>query len=125
MSEALQSLFVLGSTHHQAPLEVRERMALTPENAAALQQELHALDDIYECLVVNTCNRVEVYGLASDPAVETKVRDCLCARNGVSRELLDAHSSWHTNLDALQHAFEVSSGLDSQIVGETDILGQM
>ena len=63
MSEALQSLFVLGSTHHEAPLEVRERMALTPENAAALQQELHARDDIRECLVVNTCNRVEVYGL--------------------------------------------------------------
>jgi glutamyl-tRNA reductase len=125
MSEVLQSLFVLGSTHHQAPLEVRERMALTPENAAALQQELHALDDIYECLVVNTCNRVEVYGLASAPTVEATVRDFLCARNGVSRELLDAHSSWHTNLDALQHAFEVSSGLDSQIVGETDILGQM
>ena len=94
-------------------------------NAAALQQELHALDDIYECLVVNTCNRVEVYGLASAPTVEATVRDYLCARNGVSRELLDAHSSWHTNLDVLQHAFEVSSGLDSQIVGETDILGQM
>ena len=125
MSEVLQSLFVLGCTHHQAPLEVRERMALTPENAAALRQELHALDDIHECIVVNTCNRVEVYGLSATPTVEATVRDYLCARNGVSRELLDAHSSWHTNLDALQHAFEVSSGLDSQIVGETDILGQM
>lgn len=126
MSEALQSLFVLGSTHHEAPLEVRERMALTPDNAAALQQELHARDDIRECLVVNTCNRVEVYGLAaSGPDIEATIRDHLCARNGVSRELLDAHSSWHTNLDVLQHAFEVSSGLDSQMVGETDILGQM
>ena len=51
MSEVLQSLFVLGCTHHQAPLEVRERMALTPENAAALRQELHALDDIHECML--------------------------------------------------------------------------
>ena len=125
MSEALQSLFVLGSTHHEAPLEVRERMALTPANAAALQQELHALDDIRECLVVNTCNRLEVYGLASAPHIEGSIRDHLCARNGVSRELLDAHSFWHTNLDVLQHAFEVSTGLDSQMVGETDILGQM
>jgi glutamyl-tRNA reductase len=125
MSEALQSLFVLGSTHHQAPLEVRERMALTPADAAALQQALHALDDIRECLVVNTCNRLEVYGLASSPEVEHTIRDLLCAHNGVSRELLDAHSFWHTNLDVLQHAFEVSTGLDSQMVGETDILGQM
>ena len=109
MSEALQSLFVLGSTHHEAPLEVRERMALTPADAAALQQELHALDDIRECLVVNTCNRLEVYGLATSPEVESTIRNQLCARNGVNRELLDAHSFWHTNLDVLQHAFEVSA----------------
>ena len=57
--------------------------------------------------------------------VESTIRNQLCARNGVNRELLDAHSFWHTNLDVLQHAFEVSAGLDSQMVGETDILGQM
>jgi glutamyl-tRNA reductase len=125
MSEVLQSLFVLGSTHHEAPLEVRERMALSADKATALQQELHALEQIRECLVVNTCNRVEIYGLANDPQIENTIRDHLCATNGVSRELLDAHSSWHTNLDVLQHAFEVSTGLDSQMVGETDILGQM
>jgi glutamyl-tRNA reductase len=125
MSQVLQSLFVLGSTHHEAPLEVRERMALSTEKAAKLQQELHALDQIRECLVVNTCNRLEIYGLATDPAVEDTIRAHLCASNGVSRELLDAHSFWHTNLDVLQHAFEVSTGLDSQMVGETDILGQM
>ena len=125
MSEVLQSLFVLGSTHHEAPLKVRERMALSADKASSLQQQLHALEQIRECLVVNTCNRVEIYGLATDPQVEDTIRDQLCACNGVSRELLDAHSSWHTNLDVLQHAFEVSSGLDSQMVGETDILGQM
>jgi glutamyl-tRNA reductase len=126
MNDALQSLFVLGSTHHQAPLEVRERMALTADDAARLQQELHAHTDIRECLVVNTCNRVEVYGLGTNGSnIENTIRDYLCARNGVSRELLDAHSCWHTNLDVLQHAFEVSCGLDSQMVGETDILGQM
>ena len=125
MSEVLQSLFVLGSTHHDAPLAVRELMALSAEQAAALQKQLHALTQIRECLVLNTCNRVEIYGLATDPHIEHTIRDSLCACNGVSRELLDAHSSWHTNLDVLQHAFEVSSGLDSQMVGETDILGQM
>jgi glutamyl-tRNA reductase len=125
MSKVLQSLFVLGSTHHEAPLDVRERMALTPENAAALQLELHARDDIKECLVLNTCNRVEIYGLANHPNIEETIRDYLCAHNSVSRELLDAHSTWHTNLNVLQHAFEVSCGLDSQMVGETDILGQM
>jgi glutamyl-tRNA reductase len=125
MSEALQSLFVLGSTHREAPLELRERIALSAETAAALQDELHALDTICECLVVNTCNRLEIYGLSTDPEIEDTIRALLCARNGVSRELFNAHSFWYTNLDVLQHALEVSTGLDSQMVGETEILGQM
>ena len=125
MSDALKSLFVLGSTHHEASLTVREDIALTSEQVSALQSKLHALETIRECLVINTCNRLEVYGLADTPAVEDTVRNCVCEYNGVSRKLLDTHSFWRTNLDVLQHAFEVSAGLDSQMVGETDILGQM
>ncbi len=125
MSEVLQSLFVLGSSHHEAPLEVREYFALTAEQAQALQRDLRAHESIRECLVVNTCNRLEIYGLATDPNIESTIRDHLCTQRGISRELFDAHSFWHTNLDVLQHALEVSSGLESQMVGETEILGQM
>ncbi len=125
MSNILKSLFVLASTHHEASLDVRETIALTPENVFALQQKLHSLKNIQECLVLNTCNRLEIYGLADTAEVEETVRDCVCEYNGVSRELLDTHSFWQTNLDVLQHAFEVSAGLDSQMIGETDILGQM
>jgi glutamyl-tRNA reductase len=125
MSEALQSLFVLGSTHREAPLELRERIALSAEAAVALQYEIYALDNMKECLVINTCNRLEIYGLSTSPDVEDTIRKLLCARNKVSRELFDSHSFWHTNLDVLQHALEVSTGLDSQLVGETEILGQM
>ena len=125
MSQALKSLFVLGSTHHEASLKIREDIALSSEQVSALQQKLHSLGTIRECLVVNTCNRLEIYGLADTPAVEETVRNCVCQYNGVSRKLLDMHSFWRTNLDVLQHAFEVSAGLDSQMVGETDILGQM
>ena len=125
MSEVLKSLFVLGSTHHEAPLAIREDMALAPGQVSALQQELHSLETIQESLVVNTCNRLEVYGLADTLDIEDAVRDCVCKYNGVDRQLLDAHSFWRTNLDVLQHAFEVSAGLDSQMIGETDILGQM
>lgn len=125
MSEVLQSLFVLGSSHREAPLEVRERFALSADDAAALQRELYALPDIRECLVINTCNRIEIYGLGTGPEVESVIRDHLCARNQIDRALFDQHSFWHTNLDVLQHALEVSAGLDSQMVGETEILGQM
>lgn len=126
MGDLLQSLFVLGSSHNEAPLEVRERLALSPEKIQALQESLLQDGSIRECLVINTCNRLEVYGLAnSNEGIEEMVRGQLCKAQSVSRELLDEHSFWRTNLDVLQHALEVSSGLDSQMVGETEILGQM
>jgi glutamyl-tRNA reductase len=125
MSDVLQSLFVLGSSHHQAPLEVRERFALSQDEANTLQKQLFADEHIRECLIVNTCNRLEIYGLATTADIEPIIRDHFCTTHGIPRELFDEHSFWHTNLEALQHALEVSTGLDSQMVGETDILGQM
>jgi len=126
MGDSLQSLFVLGSSHNEASLEVREQLALSAESLKDLQRDLVDDEIIRECLVVNTCNRLEVYGLAnSSEDTEERVRDALCRAQGVSRELLDKHSFWYTNLNVLQHALEVSSGLDSQMVGETEILGQM
>lgn len=126
MGDSLQSLFVLGSSHHETPLEVRERFALSPEQIRDLQAALSSDPDMRECLVLNTCNRLEIYGLAkSQSGFEESVRDKLCTTQCIDRALFDAHSFWHTNLNALQHALEVSSGLDSQMVGETEILSQM
>ncbi|WP_269522267.1 glutamyl-tRNA reductase [Coraliomargarita parva] len=123
--EPLQSLFVLGSSHHEAPLEVRERFALSPEQTGMLRAALHEVKGIRECVVLNTCNRVEIYGLAEAGIEEEQVRAQLCQIQQLDRSLFDAHSFWHTNLDTLQHALEVASGLDSQMIGETDILSQM
>lgn len=126
MGDSLKSLFVLGSSHNEAPLEVRERLALSAEKIDALQKSLMADENIRECLVVNTCNRLEVYGLANPSEHnEATVRNYVSRAQGVSRVLLDQHSFWHTNLDVLQHALEVCTGLDSQMVGETAILAQM
>lgn len=125
MSEALQSLFVLGSSHHEAPLELREKFALTPARALVLQKKLSKEAYVRECLIVNTCNRIEVYGLCSIPEPENFVRDYLCGFQELERSLFDKHSFWHSNLDVIQHALEVSTGLTSQMVGETEILGQM
>lgn len=125
MSETLQSLFVLGSSHHLAPLEVRERFALSKTQAEDLQKKLHADALVQECVVLNTCNRLEIYGLARTPEIRDAVRDRFCQTHAVDPELFDQYSFWRTNLEALEHALEVSSGLDSQMIGETDILGQM
>ena len=64
MQSELESLFVLGTSHHATPLNVRERLALNTEQATNLRKQLHKKDGVLECLVLNTCNRLEVYGLA-------------------------------------------------------------
>jgi len=66
MSDVLKSLFVLGSSHHKTPLEIREQFALTPAQADTLQEQLKAEPNIRECLILNTCNRLEIYGLAEN-----------------------------------------------------------
>ena len=127
MRDVLQSLFVLGSSHREAPLEVRERIALSRAQKDALQTKLKEVAGIRECLILNTCNRLEIYGLAekADEPLEELVRETLCQSKGTPRALFDPHSFWSTNLDVIQHALEVSAGLDSQMVGETEILRQM
>jgi len=125
MTDVLQSLFVLGTSHHATPLDVRERFALTPPQALELQKHLREQEGIRECLVLNTCNRLEIYGLADRIERIEEVRYHFCQKQNVSEELFQQYAYSHNNLNALQHTLEVSTGLDSQMVGETEILGQL
>ena len=125
MSEVLESLFVLGTSHHATPLEVRERFALTQSQALELQKLLHQHEGIHECLVLNTCNRLEIYGLADCIERVEEIRGLFCDKQNVSEELFNQYAYSHSNLETLQHVLEVSAGLDSQMVGETEILGQL
>lgn len=123
--DALQSLFVLGCSHHRTPLAVRERFAISSSEAKNLQNDLSQLEGIRECLVLGTCNRLEIYGFADSPEAANAARDRFCQRHAIEVSLFEQHAFRHTSLDVVQHAFEVSTGLDSQMIGETEILGQM
>ena len=123
--DALQSLFVLGCSHHRTPLEVRERFAVNAAEAKLLQDAISKLEPVRECLVLGTCNRLEIYGYADSPEAADVVRDEFCKLHQVEPSLFEEHAFRHTSLEVLQHAFEVSTGLDSQMIGETEILGQM
>ncbi len=125
MSDALQHLFVLGSSHLQAPLELRERFSLNRETAADLNVRLAQLPELEEALVLNTCNRIEIYGLAAAPGAEERARDLVCQICGAGRSVFDAHSFHFNNLQAIEHTLEVAAGLESQMVGETEIFQQM
>lgn len=119
------AIFVLGSSHRTASIEVRERIALDPATARELVQRWRREQALAECLILNTCNRVEIYGVASEAETKSTLLGQLAALHGMPASELEAHSFYLTGEDAVRHAFEVAAGLDSQMVGENEILGQL
>src|SRR5580658_5462886 len=109
------SLFVIGATHHNAPLEVRERLVLGSE--AAIRADLASVPGLRELAVLNTCNRVEFYGVASDGAADL-VQAAYCARQRFDPAEFRRIRISLTGREAALHLFEVASGLDSQMLGE-------
>jgi glutamyl-tRNA reductase len=119
------ALFVIGATHHRVPLDVREKLSLSKEGANALKTELAAIEGLREFAVLNTCNRVEFYGVGASPEVAARVSAAFCAHQqfdvgDFARIALELRGR-----DAVQHLVEVSAGLDSQMLGETEIFGQV
>ena len=124
------SVFALGLNHTTAPLDLRGRFAFAPESLPpalrGLQGRLHLATP--EAALVSTCNRTELY-VAADRAPPQELvaptLSWLAAEGGVSAEHLRGHTYVLENRDAARHAFRVASGLDSMVLGEPQILGQM
>jgi glutamyl-tRNA reductase len=117
--------FVIGATHHLAPLAVREKLSLSAEAADALRHELANLAGLHEFAVLNTCNRVEFYGVASHPDTAARVTAAFCARQNFAVTEFEKVRLSLRGRDAVQHLVEVAAGLDSQMMGETEIFGQV
>ncbi|HEY8993218.1 MAG TPA: glutamyl-tRNA reductase [Lacunisphaera sp.] len=118
-------LFLLGASHHTVPLAVRERLALDTTRAAALATRLSQTPGISEFALLNTCNRVELYGVAQAGASVESLRTAVAETTGCTPAELEDVLKLRQNHEAISHLFAVASGLDSQIVGETEILGQV
>ena len=116
-------LFVIGATHHRAPLAVREKLSLNSDGAAALKAELATIADLREFAVLNTCNRVEFYGVAASAEAAEKVSAAFCARQNFDPGEFEKIRLDLRGCGAVQHLLEVSAGLDSQMLGETEIFG--
>src|SRR5512141_1879329 len=115
-------LLVLGINHHSAPLEGREKLAFPPETQADALTSLAGRPGVAEAVLVSTCNRTEIYCRADDMAPVRAWLKEQAARSGLDLEgLLYAHSE----TEAIRHAFRVASGLDSMVLGEPQILGQV
>lgn len=120
------TLIVLGISHRSAPVRVLDEVALTRDDADRLAADLTASDVVSEAIVLATCNRVEVYADVArfHPAVATIV-DLLAKASGADRAVLLDHSYVHFDSAAVAHLFAVAAGLDSMVVGEAQILGQV
>lgn len=119
------SLFVIGATHHRAPLAIRERLSLTAEAKTDLQREFAAMPGLKEFAVLSTCNRVEFYGVASTADTTSRVAAAFCARQKFELSEFEKVRLNLRDCDAVRHLVEVSAGLDSQMLGETEIFGQV
>jgi glutamyl-tRNA reductase len=113
-----RELFLVGLSHKSAPLEVRERLALSGDALKDALQELKRTDGVHEAFVVSTCNRVEVYVQAE---VDDPARRFFTSRSPAARDHLYAKGG----LEAIRHLFRVAASLDSMVVGEQQILGQV
>jgi len=118
-------LFVLGINHRTAPLGVRERFALSTQEAREFLAKGTELPHVEELVALSTCNRVELYGTSRHPRQASLALSRFLAdfREG-DPTLLEKHSYFHQGEDAVRHGFRVASSLDSMILGENQILGQ-
>jgi len=122
----MSELLALGTSHKTAPLAVRERIALLDGGAEALVAELTANPSVAEAVALSTCNRTELYLVVSDPVEAESFVLGLLARRAAVRptELVEGMYSLR-NCDAARHLYRVTSGLESMIVGEAEVQGQV
>lgn len=118
-------LFVLGATHQTAPLAVRERLALDAAQTQALQLELAVLPGLREFAMLSTCNRVEFYGVAAEADTAARVQAAFCARQKFDAAEFEKIRLRLHGRETVRHLLEVAAGLDSQMLGETEIFGQV
>jgi glutamyl-tRNA reductase len=122
------TLITLGLNHKTTPVEMRERLAFTPENLSSAVKSLSELECISEAAILSTCNRTELY-CSSKPCDNTKndreLVEWFSRFHGFNPNELNDHLYLHHDAQSIQHALSVASGLDSMVLGEPQILGQM
>ncbi len=119
-------LFLLGVSHRTAPVDLRERIDFQARGIDQALRAIAALGSTAEAVVVSTCNRAEIYAAVEDPArARADLVSFVRRFSGVGEAELAPHVYDVVDLDAARHLFRVASGLDSLVVGEPQILGQV
>ena len=116
-------LSVFGVNHKTAPIEVRERIAISRDDLASVTRTLASVPGVAECMIVSTCNRVELITASLDPSIDLAA--FLREQFNLAPTALEGHVYQHSGKQAVRHLFRVASSLDSMVVGEPQILGQV
>jgi glutamyl-tRNA reductase len=115
-------LFAVGLSHKTAPVELREQLAVDQAELANRARKLKSHGELDEMVLLSTCNRVELY--ATTQRSSSDIKPLFQFLSSEAREL-DAYIYLHEDVDAVRHLFRVTAGLDSMVLGETEITGQI
>jgi len=118
------SLIALGINHRTAPVELREQVAITGERINDALRGLTALPSVCEAAILSTCNRTELYCDLLEPGLDD-ITNWLANYHGIEPEMIRKHLYFYPGENAVRHLLRVAGGLDSMIIGEPQILGQM
>ena len=120
------SVVVIGVNHRSGPLSVLERLAVAPDDVGKAVVGLSSRDNLREVAVLSTCNRIEVYAVAERfHGAYADIRDFLCELGSLAADELHPYLYSQHDDAAARHLFEVAAGLDSAVLGESEILGQV
>jgi glutamyl-tRNA reductase len=120
------TLFVAGLSHRTAPVQIREQLAIEEDKLREVLHDLHGASVASELVIVSTCNRVEIYGVADAPGeARTAALRQVCQYRGIEPAAVEPHLYTHVETEAVRHVFRVASSLDSMLVGEPQIGGQV
>src|SRR5574340_1388007 len=120
-------IVLVGLNFRTAPVEVREKVSFSTEQAQQAAEELRGQGILEETLVLSTCNRSEIYGVGASANHESAhaLSSFLSSFHDVKPDVLDPALYHHYDHDAVRHLFRVSAGLESMLLGEAEILGQV
>ena len=122
----MTEVLLVGTSHKTAPIAVRERVALAEGRVQEFVGELAAHPAVREAVVLSTCNRTELYLVAGDPVeAETVALGALAREAGLRPTALIGGIYSERNCDAARHLYRVASGLESMVVGEAEVQGQV
>jgi glutamyl-tRNA reductase len=122
----VSELLAIGISHKTAPVEIRERLALPDARATEFLRDLRGTADVHEAVAISTCNRTELYLVVGDPVeAESRVLSMLSSQAGIRPTELASAIYSHRNCDAARHLYRVTAGMESMVIGEAEIQGQV